>query len=49
MFQIKRLSLACSVLYLNRKTNTIFLMYVNLIFFKRIKALIIDSRKTIKY
>ena len=46
MFQIKRLS---SVLYLHRKSNTIVLMYVNLFFIKRIKASIIDSRKTIKY
>jgi len=49
MFQIKRLNSTCSVLYVHRKSNTIGLMYVNLFFFKRIKASIIDSRKTIKY
>jgi len=49
MFQIKRLRSACSVLYLQRKSNTIVLMYVNLFFIKRIKASIIDSRKSIKY
>ena len=45
MFQIKRLSLACSVLYLHRKSNTNVLMYVNLFFIKRIQASIIDSGK----
>ena len=49
MFQIKRLSSACSVLYLHRNSNTIVLMYVNLFFLHIIKASIIDSRKTIKY
>ena len=38
VFQIKRLSSACSVLYLHRKSNTNVLMYVNLFFIKRIKA-----------
>jgi len=49
MFQIKRLHSACSVLYLHRKSNKIVLMFVNLFFIKRIKASIIDSKKTIKY
>jgi len=49
MFQIKRLNSAFSVLYVHRKSNTFLLMYVNLFFIKRIKASIIDSRKTIKY
>jgi len=34
---------------LHGKSKTIVLIYVNLFFIKRIKASIIDSRKTIKY
>jgi len=49
MFQIKRLNLACSVLYLHRNRNKIVLMYVRLFFIKRIKTSIIDAWKTIKY
>jgi len=42
MIQIKSLNSACSVLYLDRKSNTIVLMYVNLFLIYRIKASIID-------